>query len=436
MTDKADVGPLQVPQPEKKKKGWLSILGPGLITGASDDDPSGIATYSQIGAQFGYGMSWTLLFSYPLMTAVQIISARVGRTTGRGIAGNLRKYYPNWLVYISVAFLLVANIINIGADIGAMGDGIKLLVGGPEFFYAIGIGTLCIVLQVFTSYKRYVNILKWLTLALLAYVGTLFMVKVDWSSLARGLFIPSLSLNLKYVTGIVAIFGTTISPYLFFWQASQEVEDLNAKHERERLKDAPEQTKGALNRISLDTFAGMAVSNLIALSILVTAAATLNAQGKTDISSSAEAAAALKPVAGAGAEILFVLGIVGTGLLAVPVLAGSAAYAVGEMLRLPTGLDRKPLNAKAFYGVIAVATAIGAALNLTPINPISALYWSAVINGIVAAPIMIVLMLLSARQDIMGDGVISAGLKFWGWLATAVMTAAAVVVVAGVFLQS
>ncbi|GLS20552.1 iron transporter [Labrys miyagiensis] len=435
MTDQADVGLSQVPQPEKKKKGWLSILGPGLITGASDDDPSGIATYSQIGAQFGYGMSWTLLFSYPLMTAVQIISARIGRTTGRGIAGNLRKYYPNWLVYISVAFLLVANIINIGADIGAMGDGIKLLVGGPEFFYALGIGALCIVLQVFTSYKRYVNILKWLTLALLAYVATLFMVKIDWSALARGLFIPSLSLDLKYVTGIVAIFGTTISPYLFFWQASQEVEDLNAEDERERLKDAPEQSKGALNRISLDTFAGMGVSNLIALSILVTAAATLNAQGKTDISSSAEAAAALKPVAGAGAEILFVLGIVGTGLLAVPVLAGSAAYAVGEMFRLPTGLDRKPLNAKAFYGVIAVATAIGAALNLTPINPISALYWSAVINGIVAAPIMFVLMLLSARQDIMGDGVISAGLKFWGWLATAVMTAAAVVVVTGAFLQ-
>jgi NRAMP (natural resistance-associated macrophage protein)-like metal ion transporter len=436
MTDQPDPGLSQDPKPEKKKKSWLSILGPGLITGASDDDPSGIATYSQIGAQFGYGMSWTLLFSYPLMTAVQIISARVGRTTGRGIAGNLRKYYPNWLVYISVAFLLVANIINIGADIGAMGDGIKLLVGGPEFLYALGIGVLCIVLQIFTSYKRYVNILKWLTLALLAYVATLFMVKLDWSALAHGLFIPSLSLDLKYITGIVAIFGTTISPYLFFWQASQEVEDLKAEDDRERLKDAPEQTKGAHNRISLDTFAGMAVSNFIALSILVTAAATLNAHGKTDISSSAEAAAALKPVAGAGAEMLFVLGIVGTGLLAVPVLAGSAAYAVGEMLQLPIGLDRKPLNAKAFYGVIAVATAIGAALNLTPINPISALYWSAVINGIVAVPIMIVLMLLSARQDIMGDGTIGTGLKFWGWLATAVMTAAAVVVVAGAIFQA
>jgi NRAMP (natural resistance-associated macrophage protein)-like metal ion transporter len=435
MSDQVNAKPSQPPKPANSKKSWLSILGPGLITGASDDDPSGIATYSQIGAQFGYGMSWTLLFSYPLMSAVQIISARVGRTTGRGIAGNLRKYYPNWLVYVSVAFLLVANIINIGADIGAMGDGIKLLIGGPEFLYAVGIGALCIVLQIFTSYKRYVNILKWLTLALLAYVATLFMVKIDWIAFAHGLLIPSLSLDLKYVTGIVAIFGTTISPYLFFWQASQEVEDLNAKAERQRLKDAPEQTKDAHSRISLDTFAGMAVSNLIAIAILVTAAATLNAHGKTDISSSAEAAAALQPVAGAGAEILFVLGIVGTGLLAVPVLAGSAAYAVGEMLRLPTGLDHKPLNAKAFYAVIAVATGLGAALNLTPINPISALYWSAVINGVVAVPIMIVLMLLSSREDIMGEGTIGRGLKFWGWLATAVMSAAAIVVLAGLFFQ-
>ncbi len=422
------------PGDDRKKKGWLSILGPGLITGASDDDPSGIATYSQIGAQFGYAMSWTLFFSYPLMCAVQIVSARVGRTTGRGIAGNLRKYYPNWIVYTAVSFLLVANVINIGADIGAMGDGMKLIAGGPEVVYAGAIGIFSIVLQVFTGYKRYVGILKWLTLALLAYILTLFMMKVDWAALARSIMLPSLSFNLSYFTGIVAIFGTTISPYLFFWQASQEVEDLEARGERQRLKDAPEQAKGAGRRISLDTFAGMAVSNIIALSILVTAAATLHASGKTDIASSAEAAEALRPIAGAGAELLFVMGIVGTGLLAVPVLAGSAAYAVGEMLKWPIGLDRKPRNAKAFYGVIAAATAFGAALNLTPINPISALYWSAVINGVVAVPIMVMLMLLSSRRDIMGDGTIGLGLKLWGWLATGVMALAAIVVILGLFI--
>ncbi|GLS20988.1 iron transporter [Labrys miyagiensis] len=411
---------------EPTKPRLLGILGPGLITGASDDDPSGIATYSQVGAQFGYTPTWTLLFSYPLMVAIQIISGRLGRTTGRGVAGNLRKYYPIWLVYSAVPLLLVANTINIGADIGAMGDATKLVVGGPSLLYSVLFGAVCAMTQVFLQYKQYVRVLKWLCLALLAYVAALFVVKIDWHALGVGFFIPHFQFSAEFLTAVVAIFGTTISPYLFFWQASQEVEDMKEKPERDPLKDHPEQAEEAKQRISLDTLAGMGVSNFIALSIMVTAAATLHAHNITDIKSSADAAKALEPVAGKFAEVLFVIGIVGTGLLAVPVLAGSAAYGLGETFRWKTGLARKPKEAKAFYATIAVATMLGTAMNFSGINPIDALFWSAVVNGVVAVPIMFVMMFMAANPKVMGEETISLSLKIMGWLSTAAMTLCAI----------
>jgi len=416
-----DGGEGKSPVVEPSKPRLLDILGPGLITGASDDDPSGIATYSQTGAAFGYAASWTLLFSYPLMSAVQIISARLGRTTGKGIAGNLRAHYPNWLVYAGVGLLLFANIINIGADIGAMADAVKMLVGGPALLYVIAIGAVCVITQVFMAYERYVGVLKWLTLALFAYVATAVLAQVDIAALASNLLVPHISWDSSYLTAIVAIFGTTISPYLFFWQASQEVEDIRDKPEREPLTRAPQQAPSAQKRIDLDTLVGMGVSNVIALAIMVTAAATLHAQGKTDIQSSAQAAEALQPIAGSLAQALFALGIVGTGLLAVPVLAGSAAYGVGEALKWPTGLGRKPKRAKAFYATIALATLAGVGLNFSPVNPIEALYWSAVLNGVVAVPILAIMMLMATNRAVMKDFTIGPALRILGWLTTGVM---------------
>ncbi|HEU4704129.1 MAG TPA: divalent metal cation transporter [Sphingomicrobium sp.] len=400
------------------------IFGPGLITGASDDDPSGIATYSQAGAQFGYGLGWTMIFTYPLMSSVQMISARIGRTTGHGIAGNLRRHYPAWLTTSLVALLLVANTINIGADLGAMADATALVSGLPAPVFLILFAAFCALSEVFMRYGNYVRVLKWLTLALFAYVTTLFLVDIPWSRALRGLVIPDVAIDQAALVMIVAIFGTTISPYLFFWQASQEAEDVREFDDREPLKCAPQDGRAELKRIEVDTFAGMAASNLVALAIILTAAATLNANGITDINTSADAAAALEPVAGAYASSVFALGIVGTGLLAVPVLAGSAAYALGEALRWPVGLDCRPRRAKAFYGTIVAATAIGALMNFTPIDPIKALYWAAVINGVVAVPVMAVMMLMAQRKSIMGVFTIVGSLRLFGWIATAVMAAA------------
>ena len=399
------------------------IVGPGLITGASDDDPSGIATYSQAGAQFGYGLGWTMIFTYPLMSAVQMISARIGRTTGHGIAGNLRRYFPNSLAWSVVALLLIANTINIGADLGAMADATALVAGLPPWPFLIAFAAFCALSEVFMRYGNYVRVLKWLTLALLAYVVTLFLVDIPWGEALRGVAIPHVELNSATLTMIVAIFGTTISPYLFFWQASEEAEEVHDLPNRHPLKRAPEEGESELRRIELDTLAGMAASNLVALAIILTAAATLNVRGITDIQTSADAAEALRPVAGAYASTVFALGIVGTGLLAVPILAGSAAYAVGEALRWPVGLDRKPRRAKAFYATIVAATAVGALMNFTPINPIKALFWAAVINGVVAVPVMVVMMLMAQRRSIMGAFTINGALKLFGWLATAVMAA-------------
>lgn len=404
----------------------LDALGPGLITGASDDDPSGIATYSQAGAQFGYALSWTMLFTYPLMAAVQMISARIGRTTGRGLAGNLRQHYPNWLLQAFVALLTAANTINIGADLGAMADSTALVLGGSKLVYVAMFGGLCIGLQVLLQYTRYVSYLKWLTLALLAYVATLFMVDVHWGDALRQFAMPSFTWKTEYIQMIVAVFGTTISPYLLFWQASQEAEDIHSVPQRQSLKRAPDQGPEALKRIELDTLIGMGISNFIALAIILTTAATLHVSGVTDIETSAQAAEALRPVAGNYAATIFALGVVGTGLLAIPILAGSAAYAVGEARRWPIGLARQPKEAKAFYATIVMATAVGVLLNFTPINPIKALIWCAVINGVVAVPVMALMMLMAANVKIMGEFTIGRWLTVLGWIATATMAAAAV----------
>lgn len=402
------------------------LLGPGLVTGASDDDPSGIATYSQAGAQFGYAASWTLLLTYPLMVAIQITSARIGRTSGRGIAGNIIRRYPPWVALCTIIPLLIANVINIGADLGAMGDAVRLLIGGNSLIYVVGFSGVCVALQVGLKYKRYVSVLKWLTLVLLSYVATLFVVKVDWIALAESLVIPKISADPTYLSVIVAIFGTTISPYLFYWQASQEVEDVKEKPLEEPLVVAAQQAQPARERIQLDTLVGMGFSNIVALAIMITTAATLHVVGTTNISSSVEAAKALEPIAGVFAKAIFACGIIGTGLLAVPILAGSAAYAIGEARRWPVGLSRRPLEAKAFYLTLSVATVVGMALNFTSIDPIRALFWSAVINGVFAVPIMVILMLLASNSDIMQQFVIGPALKVLGWLATATMAASVI----------
>ena len=404
----------------------LGLLGPGLITGASDDDPSGIATYSQAGAQFGLGLSWVMVATYPLMTAVQIVSARLGRTTGCGIAGNLARHYPNWLLQATVFLLILANTINIGADLGAMADAVRITIGGPYIAYVMAFGLICSLMQVFLKYKRYVSYLKWLTLALFAYVFTLFIVEVDWWQVGRSLVLPSFSSQRDYMTTIVAVLGTTISPYLFFWQASQEVEDIRQHPTREPLTKKPSQGDAAIRRIEIDTLIGMAFSNIVAIFIVITTAVTLHAHGVTDIQTSAQAAEALRPIAGRAAFLLFTLGILGTGLLAVPVLAGSAAYALGEARRWRVGLDRHPLEAKAFYGAVVVATLLGAALDFTPVNPIKALFWSAVLNGIIAVPVMALMMLMARNPKVMKQWVISRRLQILGWVATAAMGACVV----------
>jgi Mn2+/Fe2+ NRAMP family transporter len=410
---------------EQHRLRWLSALGPGLVTGASDDDPSGIATYSQAGAQFGFSISWTMLVSYPLMAAIQEISARIGRTTGRGIAGNIREHYSPWLLHAVVGTLFLANTINIGADLGAMGDAVALLIGGPRRLYAACFGVLCAALQIFMRYVRYAAVLKYLALALFAYFAAVAVVHVPWAEAARGFLIPTFSSDAGFWMMVVAVFGTTISPYLFFWQASQEAEDIRANAEREPLLAVPRQGPTATQRIRIDTYIGMGFSNLVALAIIIVTAATLHAAGLTDIETSDQAARALRPVAGDFAFVVFTLGILGTGLLAVPVLAGSAAYAVGESRGWPVGLTHRPRHARAFYATLAAATLLGITINFSPLNPIKALYWTAAMNGVVAVPVMAIMMLVAGNSRVMGPFTIGGGLRVVGWVATLVMAIAA-----------
>ena len=413
----------QAKRPDRAK--LADVLGPGLITGASDDDPSGIATYAQAGATFGFALSWTLLLTYPLMCAIQMISAEIGRVTGKGIAANMRRLYPPYLLYVMVGLLVLANVINIGADLGAMGAALKLMLPGPQTPYVAGFAALIVVLEVFMQYSSYASVLRWLTLSLFAYVATVFVVGVPWGTVLLHLVVPHIEWTAAYFTIVVAVFGTTISPYLFFWQASEEVEDVKDDPAAQPILEAPADGPRQLKRIRLDTIVGMAASNLVALFIVLTTAATLNAHGVTNIETSADAAKALRPIAGEFAFAVFALGIVGTGLLAVPVLAGSAAYALAETLGWRTGLAERPGRAPAFYGAITAAVVVGALLNVSPLDPIKALIFSAVVNGVAAVPIMIMIMIMASQRRIMGEFALRPWLKGLGWLATAVMAAAA-----------
>ena len=409
------------------KRRLLGYFGAGWITGASDDDPSGIATYSQAGAQFGYRMTWVMLFTWPLMAAIQEISARIGRVTGAGIAGNVRAFYPPWLLRAIVLLLLAANLLNLGADLGAMGAALHLLVAGPERLYVVAFAIGCALLETFARYERYASILKWTSLSLLAYVATAFAVDVPWGRALADTIMPSLVWRQDYVVTIVAVLGTTITPYCFFWQSSEEAEEERINPNAHTLLEAPEEAPREIRRIRLDTYVGMGFSNIISWFIIVTTAATLHAHGLTNITTSAQAAEALRPIAGAFTFVVFAAGIIGIGLLAVPVLAGSAAYALGEALGWPTGLARLPRDAKAFYGTIAVGTLIGILINYVDLDPIKALFWCAVINGVVAVPLMVVIMMLSMRMQVMGAFTLPRPLWVMGWLCTAVMAAATVI---------
>ncbi|MBW0168647.1 MAG: NRAMP family divalent metal transporter [Hydrogenophaga sp.] len=397
----------------------LRKLGPGLITGAADDDPSGIATYSQAGAQFGFSMLWTVVFTLPLMVAIQLVSARIGHVTRRGLAANIKATFPRWVLLTVVGMLLVANTLNLAADMAAMAEALRLLVGGSAHVYAVTFGLLCLVLQVFLPYRTYVRWLKWLTLALLSYVAVVFTVHLDWWKVASDIFRPQLRLNHDTLLMVVAVFGTTISPYLFFWQAAQEMEDTS-----DRPPQTSDDVRHHLRRIKVDTLVGMTFSNLIAFFIILSTAATLHAAGVTDIQTSAQAAEALRPLAGDFTFVLFSLGVIGTGLLAVPVLAGSAGYAVAEAAGWPASLsaqlDRG--EGRGFYSVIAAATVGGVVLCFTPADPVKELFWSAVINGVIAVPIMVVMMLLASRTSTMGAHVISSRLRVLGWIATVAMS--------------
>ena len=364
-------------------------------------------------------------FSYPLMVAIQEICARVGRVTGHGIAGNMRRQYPSPLLYSVVGLMVMANLVNLGADIGGMGAAMSLLVGGHAGIYATALAVVSLLLQVLLPYSKYVNVLKWLTLALFAYVGTVFAVHIPWADALRSTVLPAIHLRRDYLTGLIAVLGTTISPYLFFWQASEEAEEEEVTPGEKPLRRAPEQASRQLQRIRLDTYVGMAFSNLVAFFIILTTGATLHAHGMTNIATAEQAAQALRPVAGKFASLLFSAGIVGTGLLSIPVLAGSAAYAIGEAMGWPTGLERKPRRAKAFYGVLALATGLGLGMTLVHFDPIKALFWSAVINGVLAGPLMVVIMVMTSNPKIMGRFTLPRGLWIMGWLATIAMLVAA-----------
>jgi len=418
--------------------GLAKRLGPGLITGAADDDPSGIATYSQIGSQFRFGLVWTLLLTTPLMIGIQMLSARIGWVTGEGLAANIAKMCPRWLTLLLVGLLVVANTINIAADIGAMGEGARLLLHGHSAtLYVVAFGVLSIVCQVAFSYERTVRVLKWLTFALFSYVAVILSVSVPWrqvalESVTPWRFIPAGTSMNDYASMVVAVLGTTISPYLFFWQASQEVEDNARRPEAAALRSHPEYAAEHLSRIKQDTSFGMIFSNVIALCIVIATAVTLNMHGITNIQTSSQAAEALRPVAGEFAFAIFALGIIGTGLLAVPVLAGSAAYAVSEAFGWKAGLSRGFHEARGFYVIIIAATVIGTLMSTVEVDPIKALVWSAIVNGVISVPIMVVMMWIGQSKSLMGDLTMSLRHRFFGWAATAVMGVA----VAGLFITS
>jgi NRAMP (natural resistance-associated macrophage protein)-like metal ion transporter len=410
-----------------REKDFLHSLGPGLITGAADDDPSGIATYSQVGAQFGLSLLWTMVFTFPLMAAIQEICGRLGRITGTGISTSLGKRYPRPFVYFVVLLLVIANVFNLGADLAAMGDAAATVIGGKALAYAVCFGVFSLLLQIFVPYRRYVSYLRWLTLALFAYVATLFVIHVPWGEALKAAVLPHFQRTAEYWMALVAVLGTTLSPYLFFWQTAEEAEEVRLSKSEQPLNQKPLQARGAFRRIAMDTRTGMAFSNLVAIAIIITTAVTLHSAADShgvSINTAADAAKALRPIAGRFAFLLFALGIIGTGLLAIPVLAGSAGYAVAGAFHWRGSLQQTPQKAPRFYAVIAIATVAGAALDFIGLNPIQALYWSAVLNGLVAAPVMYAVMRLADDPKIVGEFRLPTHLRWGGWIATAVMLAA------------
>lgn len=416
---------MDVTQKPPPPSSLLRRLGPGLITGAADDDPAGIATYSQVGAQFGYGLAWTMLFSLPFMVVIQEISGRIGCASGRGIALNLRLHYPPWIVRSVVLLLLTANVVNLAADLGAMGSALELLLGGNPRLYTVAFGAICVVSEIFISYVRYAGFLKWLTLSLFAYVAVVFSVHLSWGVALHATLVPHFDWTRSCAMALVAVLGTTISPYLFFWQSSLEVQErLRSGVSALRLTQSDAEVE--FRRIRVDTISGMGVSNVVAIFIIFATSATLHAHGVTNIQTSSQAAEALRPIAGRFAFTIFAVGIIGTGLLAVPVLAGSGAYAIAETFDWQEGLSRQFLQAKAFYSAIAVATMLGAAMNFTSLDPVKALYWSAVVNGVLASPVMMAVMLVARNRQVMGKLILPVWMAVLGWCATGIMFVASV----------
>jgi len=406
-------------------KKLLSRLGPGLITGASDDDPSGIGTYTQAGASLGFATLWTAVVTLPLMIVVQHICAKIGMVSGRGLAGVLHKYYPRWLLYPTVLGLVVANTINAGADIAAIGAALNMFVPVPITILVVPIALGVIVLQVWGSYHLIVRVFKWLSLSLFAYIIAASLAGPDWERVLISTFVPQFRTDAQYVTTLVAILGTTISPYLFFWEASEEVEEEKAEG-RTSIAARRGATDSELRDEKIDTVVGMLLCNIVFYFVILAAASTLHSSGQTEIASATEAAQALRPLAGDLATILFAIGLIGAGLLAVPVLTGSAAYAVAETFGWRSGLDERPRHAKKFYAVIAVATLVGILIDFVGINPISALFWTAVINGVIAPPLLVVVMLVANNKKVMGTRTNGRVTNLIGWLAASVMFAAAI----------
>lgn len=408
----------------------LRRLGPGLITGASDDDPSGIGTYTQAGAALGFATLWTAVITLPLMIVVQHICAKIGMVSGRGLASVLKRFYSRWLLYPAVACLVIANTINAGTDIAAISAAINIFIPIPIAAMVVPIAVIIVVLQVWGSYRLIVNVFKWLAVSLFAYVAAAFMAKPDWSAVAWATLVPQISFSNEYVTTIVAILGTTISPYLFFWQASEEVEEEICVVGRKRLSQRLGASDAEIRKEKIDTIIGMMFCNVVFYFVILAAGATLHVSGKTNIQSATEAAQALAPLAGNLATVFFAIGLIGAGLLAVPVLTGSAAYAVAETFDWPEGLDEKPRDAKKFYVVIAASTLVGVAIDLVGINPIRALFWTAVINGLVAPPLLVLVMLIANNEKVMGKRTNGMWTNIVGWLAAVVMFGAAIAMLA------
>jgi NRAMP (natural resistance-associated macrophage protein)-like metal ion transporter len=421
-----EVPPITLPEPSGRLLRFFKSLGPGLITGAADDDPSGISTYSVAGAAFGYTGLWTAILSFPLMAAVQLMCARLGMVTGRGLAGVIRLRYPRWVLWFSCALLMIANVFNIGADLGGMAESTEMVTGVPSFVWTPVFAVLIIVLLFKTSYRKMVTVFKWLTLVLFAYVITAFLAKPDWSAVAHATLVPHMEWTRSYLSVLVAILGTTISPYLFFWQAAQEVEV-----ERERGHVTLAQRRGAtdqeLRSATTDVISGMFLSNLVMYFIILTTAATLNAHGMKNIETAQQAAGALQPLAGKGAYWLFTLALIGTGMLAVPVLAGSCAYAIAESMRWRSAsLGKKPHLAKKFYGVIAAAVLIGLVLDGAGFDAVKMLFWSAVLNGVLAPPLVVIVVLTTSDEKVMGERTNSRLARILGWVCAGIMSAAAI----------